>query len=376
MSDITLTVEIARTPRVMQVEGMFDIDSAEKSETRIPLRLPNIDEKSWNIGLIVGPSGSGKSTVAKHLFPDQLSTVEDMKWRPDSAIVDEFPSDMPVQEVTTLLSSVGFSSPPAWLRPFSTLSNGEQFRVTMARVLAEQKDLAVIDEFTSVVDRTVAKIGSHAIAKTVRKRDQKLVAVSCHYDVQEWLQPDWVYQPDSGRFTWRSVQPRPTVELELRREPHTAWATFARHHYLNETLHKAAAIIVGYIDKQPAALVATLPQPHAQTKNLWRVSRIVTAPDFQGIGLGNVMIDEVGAAHRYMNRTLTIVTSHPALMRTLNKGKTWNMIRKPSRLGAYGERSKVCQTMRSTTSRGRLTASFKYIGASKPDMVDLYQTTR
>ena len=60
-----------------------------------------------------------------------------------------------------------------WLRPFHVLSNGEQFRATIARALAESakgRELVVIDEFTSVVDRTVAQIGSAAIAKTIRRR--------------------------------------------------------------------------------------------------------------------------------------------------------------------------------------------------------------
>jgi ABC-type Mn2+/Zn2+ transport system ATPase subunit len=83
-------------------------------------------------------------------------------------------------EITALLSSVGFSSPPSWLKPFHVLSNGEQFRVTLARILAEAPELAVVDEFTSVVDRTVAQIGSHALAKTVRAGNRCFVAVSAH----------------------------------------------------------------------------------------------------------------------------------------------------------------------------------------------------
>src|SRR5439155_19760773 len=52
--------------------------------------------------------------------------------------------------------------------------------------------LPIFDEFTSVVDRTVAQIGSAAVAKTIRRSGKQLVAASCHYDVIEWLQPDWI----------------------------------------------------------------------------------------------------------------------------------------------------------------------------------------
>ena len=160
----------------MQMLGIFDVPPSERSiETwQVNFDLP----QEWNIGLIVGPSGSGKTTVARELFGDYI--VKDWQWSQNKSILDDFPKDMSIKEITDLLSSVGFSSPPSWVRPFHVLSNGEQFRVNMARTLAESKELSVVDEFTSVIDRTVAQIGSAAIAKTVRRRKQKFIAVSCH----------------------------------------------------------------------------------------------------------------------------------------------------------------------------------------------------
>ena len=80
------------------------------------------------------------------------------------------------------------------MKPFSVLSTGEQFRVALARHLLSDDDPIVVDEFTSVVDRQVAHIGSIAVSKYVRKRDRKFIAVTCHYDVIEWLQPDWILE--------------------------------------------------------------------------------------------------------------------------------------------------------------------------------------
>src|SRR5204863_2808518 len=100
------------------------------------------------------------------------------------SVLDGFPVDVPIKELIELLSSVGFSSPPAWLRPYHVLSTGQQFRVTLAWLLAAAPSdrLVVCDEYTSVVDRTVAQIGSAAVAKTVRRRGQRFVAVTCHED--------------------------------------------------------------------------------------------------------------------------------------------------------------------------------------------------
>lgn len=355
---ITLESKIERTPRVMQLEGIFDLQPTSASVTEIPLTLPDLDAKPWHVGLIVGPSGAGKSTVARHLFGDTLQRLDDMTWPADKAVIDAFPQGHSIRDITELLSSVGFSSPPAWLRPFHALSNGEQFRATMARLLAEEPDLAVVDEFTSVIDRTVAKVGSAAIAKTVRRRGQKFVAVGCHYDVEEWLQPDWVYQPHTGEFTWRSVQPRPRVEIEVVRSDHAAWRVFSRHHYLDHNLNRTAHVYVGLVEGQPAIMSAIMPLVHGKLRNAKRVSRIVTLPDFQGIGLAGQFLDAIGGGLRNQGYSLYITTSHPAMIRALNHRNTWSMVRPPSRVSKPGPKSNPGLQ----TSRGRLTSSFKYAG--------------
>jgi hypothetical protein len=209
------SVEIQRSPRVQQLEGIFDVPPASQSECQWDHRftLP----ETWNIGVIVGPSGSGKSTLARQAFGDGM--IETWHWPADKSIVDGFPSALSIRDITALLCSVGFSSPPSWLRPFAALSNGEQFRVNLARTLAEMPELAVVDEFTSVVDRTAARIGSAAVAKTVRRRNQKFIAVTCHYDVLDWLEPDWVYEPHIAHF-----HEQRTEDSGLRTEPNDAVA--------------------------------------------------------------------------------------------------------------------------------------------------------
>ena len=69
------------------------------------------------VTLLMGPSGSGKSTVARALFGPALQKQEALPdWPHDQSVLDAFPADMPVRQVVELLSSVGFSSPPAWRR--------------------------------------------------------------------------------------------------------------------------------------------------------------------------------------------------------------------------------------------------------------------
>jgi hypothetical protein len=123
--DVLKQTSIVRTPRVMQLEGLFDVPPSAQSGERWTMDVP-LEARDWSIGAIVGPSGAGKSTLARELFGSAL--VSGYDWPSDKSVVDGFPSAMGIKDITGLLSSVGFSSPPAWLRPYGVLSTGQQFR--------------------------------------------------------------------------------------------------------------------------------------------------------------------------------------------------------------------------------------------------------
>lgn len=154
-------------------------------------------EDGWQIGLIVGPSGTGKTSIGRLLFGG--GKIYDLYngWDNSKPIVDCIAPDGDFNAVTGALANVGLGDVPAWLRPFSALSNGQQFRAGLARLMSEAPDETIIDEFTSVVDRQIAKIGAMAFSKGWRRnKGKRVVLLSCHYDIIEWLQPDWVY--DTG----------------------------------------------------------------------------------------------------------------------------------------------------------------------------------
>lgn len=154
-----------------------------------PWELPNIT-KEFNIGVIFGSSGSGKSTLLKE-FGEELVPI----WDNSKGIISHF--DTP-DDAINKLGAVGLNTIPSWYRPYNVLSNGEKFRADLSRKLY---DGAVIDEFTSVVDRNVAKSSSVAISKYIKKNNLKNIVIStCHEDIIDWLQPDWVIDTNLGEF--------------------------------------------------------------------------------------------------------------------------------------------------------------------------------
>lgn len=176
--------------RSEKVKSLFNAESGHNWE-RIA-ELP-IEDEGWQIGLIVGASGSGKTSIGSQIWEKGIINLS-KGWNPDLPIIEDIAPDSDMNVVTSALSAVGLGDVPAWLRPFKVLSNGEQFRAGLARLICDAPDKVVVDEFTSVVDRQIAKIGASAFAKAWRKnKGKQIVLLSCHYDIIEWLQPDWVY---------------------------------------------------------------------------------------------------------------------------------------------------------------------------------------
>lgn len=197
MPNFNIIKESKYTPtfRNESVRGQFELSINTVKEQFIG--EINIEDKQWSIGLIVGSSGSGKSTIAKQVF--QQDYIHSLHYG-DNSILDEMPKNKTTEQITSVFNSVGFATVWSWLKPYSVLSNGEKMRVDLAKSILSDKSRIVFDEFTSVVDRTIAKTASFAIQKAVRKLGKQFVAVSCHYDVIEWLEPDWIYDTDKKRF--------------------------------------------------------------------------------------------------------------------------------------------------------------------------------
>lgn len=309
--DRLISKNILQDEITKQISQNFDYKFEGESIFDVPkMTMPKND---FNIGLIVGHSGSGKTTLLKRFGSDVVPNWEDNK-----AIVSHFDS---AEDAQNKLFAVGLNSVPTWFRPYRTLSTGEKYRADLARKLG---DNTVVDEFTSVVDRSVAKSCSTSISKYIKNNNIKSVVFSsCHYDVVDWLQPDWVYDTLTQSYLARGSLCRPEIKLQVSPCGEQAWTIFRSHHYLTGDINRSAKHWLCTWGSNIVGFASALSMPSGTLKNAYRGHRTVVLPDYQGLGLGVRISDSIGEMHIKEGKRYFSKTTHPRMGDYRNKSPLW-----------------------------------------------------
>jgi GNAT superfamily N-acetyltransferase len=257
------------------------------------------------------------------------------------------------------------------------LSNGEKFRADLAKIVCEAPAKVIVDEFTSVVDRQIAKFGALAFSKAWKRTGGQCVLLSCHYDILDWVEPDWVFDTSVGEFLRGSLWRRPKFELEIRQMPDKSlWPLFEPHYYLTLPPMIAAAYFVGFVDGEPVCHLGVSPKLEVGGM---RASRMVVMPEWQGAGIGMRFLNAVCDVHvkglsRYGDRVKAVYfhTSHPGLCAGLRRDKSWRQV--SAELYGGNKKKSAASIKKSAAGRGTPTAGygghfravqgFKYMGGA------------
>lgn len=358
--------------RASRVKSLFNAENGCNFNLDIEADLSG----DWEIGVIVGPSGSGKTSIGKIVFGDDRIYDYTKQWPHDKPIIDAILPAGDFDAVTGALANVGLGSVPSWLRPFHVLSNGEQFRVGLARLICERPETVVVDEFTSVIDRQIARIGSQAFQKAWRRSNKgkyKCVLLTPHYDILEWVEPDWVIDTKDKTFTRRRLR-RPKFELEIIKTDSRYWQYFKPHYYLDLPMPIAAEYFVGLVDGELVCHLAVSPRFEI---NGYRATRLVTMPEWQGAGCGLRFLEAIcqlhleGYGRKGKKYPTYFHTSHPQLCGALRKSKKWAQV---SAVLYGGNKVRSAKSMAKSSKNNprtgygghfRAVQGFKYIGERK-----------
>ena len=344
-----------------EIRARYDIKDYKETPVTIP-DLPN-----EGIVLIVGTSGSGKSTILK-----SLGGYTEPKIDFYNTVIENFSS---AQQGEELLLACGLRTIPAWFRTPNTLSNGEHHRFAMALCL--DQGINAIDEFTSVVDRDTAKSLALSIRKYYDRRGttDPLYIASCHRDIVEWLDPDYIYDTDlcvleNRRSLLRLGRQPLGFTLTIRSTGPQYWDVFKKYHYLDSNLSRSGHYYVGLIGDKPVAFHAVLHSTNRDIHSYWRGHRTVVLPEFQGMGIGTAFSDAIAEFYVSQGFRYFSKTAHPSFGEHRQKSPLWRATSTnlKSRLGSYLNKDGTTRKMPgyggTTTARdaGRVCYSHEYIG--------------
>ena len=193
--------------------------------------------------------------------------------------------------------------------------------------VAIDQGIQCIDEFTSVVDRDTAKALAYSVRKYYDRNPGVLYIASCHRDITDWLDPDYIYDTDvqelSARRSLHLRLGRPKITLDIRGTTPDDWRRFSKYHYLDTRMSRSVHCYVGLIGDKPVAFHAAIHSTNRDIHSYWRGHRTVVLPEFQGLGIGTAFSDAI--AEMYVSRGMRYFskTAHPSFGEHREKSPLW-----------------------------------------------------
>ncbi len=190
--DIRFKTRVDKTPRVLRVAEAFGIGLSESEFViydNFELKVEDTD-----IVYITGQSGSGKSLLLKALAEKLTATkkvarLDDVELQ-DVPVIDQIGRDF--SEGLNFLAKAGVSDAFLYVRKPSELSDGQRYRVKLAKLIESGAEVWVADEFGAVLDRKTAMGIAYNMARTARKAGAMLIVATTHTDLEKDLGPNVV----------------------------------------------------------------------------------------------------------------------------------------------------------------------------------------
>ena len=165
--------------------------------------------------------------------------------------------------------------------------------------------------------------------------------MSCHYDVVEWLNPDWIIDCNKQEYTdrrllWQDFKREEQLNFQIKQITKESWSYFRKYHYLSEKLHGGDNHFYGLFknENQIGFLCFSNYVPHRKgTKKIYHFNRLVIHPDFSGFGLGISFINKTSEIMKKKDFRIMGKFSSVPVYKSLFKDPNWKLLEVKRQIG-------------------------------------------
>ncbi|WP_049140260.1 ATP-binding cassette domain-containing protein [Klebsiella variicola] len=189
--NVAFKTRVNKTVRTLEIAESFGLGLDEKEWVLYDNLELNIDQ--GDVVYVTGQSGSGKSVVLRELQKlmaaegKSVASIDQFTFEDDKNVIDQIGKT--TSDALGLLSMAGLNDAYLFVRKSSEMSDGQKYRLKIAKLIESGADVWVADEFGAVLDRVTAQVVASNLQRAARKVGATVIVATTHEDLVNALRP-------------------------------------------------------------------------------------------------------------------------------------------------------------------------------------------
>ena len=189
--NVSFNTRVNKTIRTLEIAESFGLGLDEKAWTLYDNL--ELDIERGDVVYVTGQSGSGKSVVLRELqrlmadAGQRVASIDDFVFADDTNVIDQLGKT--TSDALGLLSMAGLNVAYLFVRKPSEMSDGQKYRLKIAKLIESGADVWVADEFGAVLDRVTAQVVASNLQRAARAVGATVIVATTHEDLKNALRP-------------------------------------------------------------------------------------------------------------------------------------------------------------------------------------------
>ena len=189
--NVSFNTRVNKTIRTLEIAESFGLGLDEKAWTLYDNL--ELDIERGDVVYVTGQSGSGKSVVLRELqrlmadAGQRVASIDDFVFADDTNVIDQLGKT--TSDALGLLSMAGLNDAYQFVRKPSEMSDGQKYRLKIAKLIESGADVWVADEFGAVLDRVTAQVVASNLQRAARAVGATVIVATTHEDLKNALRP-------------------------------------------------------------------------------------------------------------------------------------------------------------------------------------------